>query len=76
LEKDIERILSIVERISEYDERVEDVRSVLNAQGDGWVPNELFDVMDVKNREFHKKWRSEENGGPYPFQDGAPSFDT
>lgn len=75
-EEEVEKIIAEANRISTYDEKVECVGQELKEQGDGWVPNELYEVAMMKNKEFHLQWNEEENGGPYPFQEGASSMQT
>ncbi len=75
-EEDFKRIIINTDRISLYDEKVAEVRSMLNLQADGWITNELYDVAATKNKELQEKWNDEENGGPYPYQDGASSIQT
>lgn len=61
-------------RLMAYEDRVEKVLEGLQLEGDGWVTNERYDEVMRKNKDIIKHWNPKVLGGPYPFQEGGPSW--
>ncbi|KAH7889320.1 kinase-like domain-containing protein [Phlebopus sp. FC_14] len=61
-------------KLMEYEDRIAQVVKGLQLEGDGWVTNERFDDVKRRNTKIIKNWNPKELGGPYPFQDGGPSW--
>lgn len=57
-----------------YDARVEQLREELSLDPDGWVSNEKYEATKEQSKWLESKWDEDMEGGPYPFQDGAPSW--
>lgn len=62
------------ERRTRYEARVEELERKMELEGDGWVKSERFGEVKRMNDELRAQWDEEVEGGPYPFQDGAPSW--
>ncbi|KAI0682065.1 kinase-like domain-containing protein [Cytidiella melzeri] len=61
-------------RREKYDTRVKQLQQDLGLDPDGWVSNERFEDVKALNVKLMAGWDEEAEGGPYPFQDGAPSW--
>ncbi|OBZ65402.1 Altered inheritance of mitochondria protein 9, mitochondrial [Grifola frondosa] len=61
-------------RKERYEARAADVARQLGLEGDGLIPSERYEQVKCMNEEQLAAWDEEVEGGPYPFQDGAPSF--
>ena len=61
-------------RSEQYGANVAALSARLQIDADGWVSNERYEEVMKMNRKEKLKWDSEQMGGPYPFQDGAPSW--
>ncbi|KAI0340144.1 hypothetical protein BDW22DRAFT_1360672 [Trametopsis cervina] len=57
-----------------YDARVQELARQMNIEMDGWVANDRYEEVRAMNARFMAEWDDEVEGGPYPFQDGAPSW--
>ncbi len=55
-DEEIKRIIADAERVSIWEEEAANVQDMLKLHGDGWVPNELYDVTAAKNKEFREKY--------------------
>jgi hypothetical protein len=71
---DIERHHKEYARLKEYDERVSSIVKELKLEGDGWVSNERYEEVRERCDELQRDWDVVNTGGPFPFQDGAPSW--
>ena len=71
--EEVEKVVKEYERWGRYEDEVDEIKALLNMHPDGWV--EAGKYKDVRKicDELHAAWDSAEAGGPYPFQDGAPS---
>ncbi|QRV83181.1 phosphotransferase enzyme family protein [Ceratobasidium sp. AG-Ba] len=61
-------------RMRAYQEHVKRLYKLLEAEGDGWVPNERYEDACIMNREQKLDWDEDVAGGAYPIVDGAPSW--
>ena len=61
------------ERWRRYRDEVDAIEALLEIHHDGWVAADRYEGVKVACCELRKAWDSVEAGGPYPFQDGAPS---
>ncbi|KAI0704348.1 hypothetical protein BC835DRAFT_1316816 [Cytidiella melzeri] len=61
-------------RRERYDARVKQLQRCLELDPDGWVSNERFEEVRGQNSKLMAGWDEDAEGGPYPFQDGAPSW--
>lgn len=61
-------------RRERYDARVQELRRELGLDPDGWVANEKYEDAKAKNERLMMAWDEQMEGGPYPFQDGAPAW--
>ncbi len=57
-----------------YEARIQMLRKELKLASDGWTPDENYEIAQEQSRKFMEEWNEEAEGGPYPFQDGAPSW--
>ena len=62
------------ERWRRYRDVVDAIEALLEIHHDGWVAADRHEEVKVACRELRKVWDSVEAGGPYPFQDVAPSW--
>ena len=61
-------------RLLSYDLNVAALFERLQVGVDGWVANEKYEEAMKRSAEEQQKWNTGEMGGPYPLQDGAPSW--
>ena len=61
-------------RLKAYDDVVSRMAKELGVEGDGWVSNERYEEVKGKCDELQRHWDVDGNGGPFPFQNGAPSW--
>jgi len=61
-------------RSDQYEENVASLSARLQIEQDGWISSERYEEVMKMNRKEKQEWDSEQMGGPYPFQDGAPSW--
>lgn len=61
-------------RRMKYAARAGELAQTLGVDGDGWVPNGRYKEAKRMREEQLAAWDEEVEGGPYPFQDGAPSW--
>jgi hypothetical protein len=73
-EQDIERHSREYPLLKAYDDRVSSLAKELELEGDGWVSNERYEEVRAKYDQLRKSWDINNYGGPFPFQDGAPSW--
>ncbi|KAI0337269.1 hypothetical protein BDW22DRAFT_1340185 [Trametopsis cervina] len=73
-EAEMERHVVAYARREKYSSRVEELRRLMNMEADGWVSDEDFETAKAMNDKLKASWDAEVEGGPYPFQDGAPSW--
>jgi len=70
----LERDHLAFQHLEEYERNVARLSDRLQLRSDGWVANERYDEVMKLNEEKWEKWDSRQMGGPYTFQDGAPSW--
>ena len=73
-QEDIERHYTEYARLKAYDERVYSIAKDLKLEGDGWVSNERYEDVRARCDKLQRNWDVNSNGGPFPFQDGVPSW--
>ena len=49
------------------------MKALLEVHHDGWVVTDRYEEVKEACHKLRKAWDNVEAGGPYPFQDGAPS---
>ncbi len=69
-----ERHKATFARHEKYEARVQKLRKELDLDTDGWTSNENYEVAKERSMKLMAEWDEEVEGGPYPFQDGAPSW--
>ena len=72
--QDIEQHHREYARLKAYDERVSSITKELKLEGDGWVSNERYEEVRGRCDELQRDWDVDNKGGPFPFQDGLPSW--
>jgi hypothetical protein len=73
-ERDIERHRREYVRLKFYDNQVSSIVKELGLEGDGWAASERYGEVRQKCDELQRHWNFDRNGGPFPFQDGNPSW--
>jgi hypothetical protein len=71
---DLQRHREEHRRLEIYNQRIEQTSRQLGIEGDGWVTGERYEEVKKASEELMRGWDTETAGGPYPFQDGAPSW--
>lgn len=62
------------QRRTQYEAKVQELSRQMELGADGWVRSERFAEVQKMNRQLMAGWDEVAEGGPYPFQDGAPSY--
>lgn len=57
-----------------YFEEVQELMWRMRLSGDGFVEADRYAEVKKMNDRFRAEWDEKVKGGPYPFQDGAPSW--
>ncbi|OJA19658.1 hypothetical protein AZE42_02813 [Rhizopogon vesiculosus] len=70
--QDIEQHYRDYARLEVYDDCASRLMNELQIEGNGWVSNERYGEVRAKCDELQRSWDVDKNGGPFPFQDGAP----
>jgi len=71
--EEIEKAMEEYEQWMEYRGGVDQIVALLGVHHDGWVATDRYDEAKEACHKLRTIWDSREAGGPYPFQDGAPS---
>ena len=71
--EEIEKAIEEYERWGRYRDDVDTIEALLEIHHDGWVATDRYEEVKAACGELHKAWDCVEAGGPYPFQDSAPS---
>ena len=71
--EEIEKATEEYERQRRYQDEVDAIRASLEIHHDGWVAADRYKEVKEACCRLHNAWDDVEAGGPYPFQDGAPS---
>jgi hypothetical protein len=72
--QDVERHHKEYTRLKAHHDPVFRLAEELKLEGDGWVSNERCEEVRVKCDMLQRNWDVDSNGGPFPFQDGVPSW--
>ena len=71
--EEIEKATKEYEQWRIYRDQVDEIEAQLEIHHDGWVAIDRYEEVKQACHKLRKAWNSTEAGGPYPFQNGAPS---
>ena len=71
--EEIEKAIKGFEERREYRNVVDEIGALLGIHHDGWVEANRYEEVKETCHKLRMAWDIAEAGGPYPFQDGAPS---